>query len=797
MSRAAQQFTPKDLAEIENAATGKVGFDVDEATGLPFVIDDAGNVVFTILSAETVRDVVGALVVDSATIDAVYDDGADTLTLSVKPTSITEGMLAFSIATQAELDAISTALSDHINDATDAHDASAISYNGSAGLSAVNVEAALDELDSEKQPIDATLTALAGQNWADDSMPIGTGADTMTQLAIAANRIPGRASGDANITAKTATDAAFAFLAAIDAAAETALLATATTALKGLQSAADKLKENNMWVDVVAEFGADPTDGGTLTGAQNLTAIQAAIDSFTSAGGILFFPKGTYQINGTLTIDVPITILGQGRANTNIKTTHATSDVFNIVTGAQGCGFEQIRISATNSTTRTGGYGVDMNDLADVTMFKCDILYMHTGIHMGGALQNIEDINIRECGLGATNGQNILVDGFGDRRISKVVIDNGSDPTGHAGIRVRRCSSLLISDCNIVNSTNCLDIVPNGGGGQEAASVYAINCFFDSSTIGLNIVPASNSDTAQRMMFVRCWFGTHTQAGVVLGGAAINVANTTKVDFTACEFYQSPFGIDCLGIAEWSVRSSRFSGNTTNAIRIVQGLQAGVQNFSITDNFIGNAGSFGANAQGISIGAGTYGRYQVIDNRGLDTNTTPGMIDAGTATNGQKNVFNNMGYNSIATNIGADVSFTTSEILLLQCRIPAGTRNVGDTWRVRICGTGPIAAGNVTLRLKIDANDGTTAGTVLLTLPAITGVVNGRWGLDAQVVMKTATSVRGEGYGYSNTAIIHPTAAAPPAATAVTTTAPFFIKVTGQMSASTSIATTGSITPLG
>lgn len=43
----------------------------------------------------------------------------------------------------------------HIADADAAHAASAISYAGSANLSATNVEAALDELDSEKQPIDA------------------------------------------------------------------------------------------------------------------------------------------------------------------------------------------------------------------------------------------------------------------------------------------------------------------------------------------------------------------------------------------------------------------------------------------------------------------------------------------------------------------------------------------------------------------------------------------------------------------------------------------------------------------
>lgn len=44
----------------------------------------------------------------------------------------------------------SSALAAHIALATDAHDASAISYAGSSGISATNVEAAIDELDTEK-----------------------------------------------------------------------------------------------------------------------------------------------------------------------------------------------------------------------------------------------------------------------------------------------------------------------------------------------------------------------------------------------------------------------------------------------------------------------------------------------------------------------------------------------------------------------------------------------------------------------------------------------------------------------
>lgn len=49
----------------------------------------------------------------------------------------------------------------HVNATSAAHAATAISYNGSAGLSAANVEAALDELDTEKAPASHTHSASA------------------------------------------------------------------------------------------------------------------------------------------------------------------------------------------------------------------------------------------------------------------------------------------------------------------------------------------------------------------------------------------------------------------------------------------------------------------------------------------------------------------------------------------------------------------------------------------------------------------------------------------------------------
>lgn len=62
------------------------------------------------------------------------------------------------------------------------------------------------------QPLDATLTALAGNNWAANALPIGSGADTVAQVAFAANTFPARAS-TGNLIARPIQDGALSALA--------------------------------------------------------------------------------------------------------------------------------------------------------------------------------------------------------------------------------------------------------------------------------------------------------------------------------------------------------------------------------------------------------------------------------------------------------------------------------------------------------------------------------------------------------------------------------------------------------
>jgi hypothetical protein len=297
-------------------------------------------------------------------------------------------------------------------------------------------------------------------------------------------------------------------------------------------------------------------------------------------------------------------------------------------------------------------------------------------------------------------------------------------------VRVRQCASLVITDCNLINGTNCLDIVPNGGAGTAVASILATGTFFDSSVIGVNILPATASDTAHRLRFVNCWFGSNTTANFRMGNGTIPNANIASVDIIGCDFFGggvSGLGLDVLGATDWSVRGSRFGGHTTRAIQVAVGVGSADHRFSITDNVIGNVLGGGTNAQGLTVGAGVYGNIQITDNRGLDQNTTPGKSMLGTVgPTGQINVANNMGCLSgplnplssggaaVIAGRGA-VTSGTAETFLATFRIPANSVDVGDvlhlTAILQSSGTGTCAP-----RIRCGA-----AGTIADALVNVTG----------------------------------------------------------------------------
>jgi hypothetical protein len=76
----------------------------------------------------------------------------------------------------------------HIASASNPHNTTAtqVGFNATGNLSATNVQAAIAELDTEKQPLDATLTALASISTSANKMFYATGSDTFSTTTLTA-----------------------------------------------------------------------------------------------------------------------------------------------------------------------------------------------------------------------------------------------------------------------------------------------------------------------------------------------------------------------------------------------------------------------------------------------------------------------------------------------------------------------------------------------------------------------------------------------------------------------------------
>lgn len=167
------RFAGTDPSTVPAPAAGKATLFVD-VNDLSFKAKLPDNSIIPIsVTEEYLQDIIGNTIQDSSTVDFIYDDvgniayfeviegGLDISQIPVIPQgNLTSTNLQDALyELQENVDLNSQNLTDHLNDAVDAHNAAAISYNNAtSGLTSIEAQSAIDEVDAnlDQEIIDRT-----------------------------------------------------------------------------------------------------------------------------------------------------------------------------------------------------------------------------------------------------------------------------------------------------------------------------------------------------------------------------------------------------------------------------------------------------------------------------------------------------------------------------------------------------------------------------------------------------------------------------------------------------------------
>ena len=198
-------------------------------------------------------------------------------------------------------------------------------------------------------------------------------------------------------------------------------------------------------------------DGST----NDYTAIAAAITAAAVAGGIVYFPPGTYDIGTALTVPANVSLMGAGPNASIIETTGA----------------------ATNVLVLSGSPTYTAQSVSGLTL-KCKIANTGLIISFTGSSRAV----VRDCYLGGANSTaaNGLVD-VGSSSGKYIRFDNCVMVTGGAASKMvisnltNRTGRVEMVGCRFVTPASLTHSAPTTMGLLEGSCFFVRDCLFDNS----------------------------------------------------------------------------------------------------------------------------------------------------------------------------------------------------------------------------------------------------------------------------------------------------------------------------
>jgi hypothetical protein len=366
----------------------------------------------------------------------------------------------------------------------------------------------------------------------------------------------------------------------------------------------------------VIDYGADPTGA-----ADSTAAVSNAFNAIPATGGVLYFPAGVYKITATITLNKPVTVLGDGWGISTIGNASSTLDTFIITAAARITNLRFFPIVARTAGTELKVQGAaQLVSIDEVTFVSC--------FNPISVLGSAGQVMISRCTARlttATTGIGIIFNTTGAANtVCYVTMDAAAGSQPQAGIMVTNAADLQIIACDLIHCGNAL--VFNPGNGQAATAVYCSETFFDNSLVGLLVQP-SGTGAVIRNNFVGCWFGSSTQQGIhiIAGGATIVDGN----DFIDAHIILN--GSNGAQI-EAGVKNTRFLGGEV-AQNTGDGLQFNTSDFCVIGVRSGTTAGLTANTGwGVNVNVNNADRFTVTGND-LNGNTLGAFQNLSTQTN--------------------------------------------------------------------------------------------------------------------------------------------------------------------
>lgn len=246
--------------------------------------------------------------------------------------------------------------------------------------------------------------------------------------------------------------------------------------------------------------------------ANDATAIQSAITAAGVSGGVIFFPKGTYKFNTSLSIvagTTGLTFLGAGRATTTlVYGGTGSTDAFTVGqtgTPIRRITFRDFKLSGNGASSR---YGVFTGNSSEFT-YERVWFYNH-----GSSAVRIDGTFSSNAGS--------FVHNFRDCYFQGNLADS---------IHLIQANSVLVEGCYFSNNTG------NGLYADICQGSAVIRSTFESMPTGIQLGDTDGTNLGWAV--VGCYFENNNYGMTVGTGAGSN--NMQGLKISGCEFYGANF----------------------------------------------------------------------------------------------------------------------------------------------------------------------------------------------------------------------------------------------------------------